>query len=75
MSLPKGASINDSIVKDLATLSYITIQDVAKDIFYRQKLMHPEDQQLFGMSFLGSDYTDAAQECDQCCCSQVSLLL
>ena len=32
MSSPEGASINDSIAKDLATLSYIGIQDVARVI-------------------------------------------
>ena len=75
MSSPEGASINDSIAKDLATLSYIGIQDVARVILglgkgsllskidvksaYRIVPVHPADRPLLGMMFDGMEYADA----------------
>ncbi len=75
MSLPEGCSINDSIARELASLSYIRIQDVAKEILalgegtllakidvksaYRIVPVHPDDRPLLGMSFEGKEYADA----------------
>jgi hypothetical protein len=75
MSSPEGASINDSIAKERATLSYVSIRDVARDILalgegtllakidvksaYRIVPVHPDDRPLLGMKFQGMVYADA----------------
>ena len=75
MSSPEGTSVNDGIAKELATLSYISIQDVAREIVelgkgtllakidiksaYRVVPVHPEDRPLLGMKFQARTYADA----------------
>ena len=75
MSSPEGASINDSIARELSTLAYMNIQDVAKAILsmgkgtllakidvksaYRIVPVHPQDRPLLGMKFKGKHYADA----------------
>ena len=76
MSSPAEASVNDGIDSKLATLTYIRIQDVARQILqlgrgtliakidiksaYRIIPVHPDDRPLLGMQFQGKAYIDAA---------------
>ena len=75
MSSPEGVSINDSIASAQATLSYIGMEDVAREILslgkgtllakidvksaYRIVPVHPDDRPLLGMKFHGQEYADA----------------
>jgi len=76
LSSPSGFSVNDGIDSKLATLSYIHIQDVVKQILllgkgtllakidiksaYRLVPVHPDDRLLLGMKFQGEAYIDIA---------------
>ena len=76
MSAPEGSSLNDGIAPSLASLEYIRIEDVIKEIIvsgprallakidikiaYRICPVHPDDRPLLGMSFQGMTYIDAA---------------
>ncbi len=74
LSAPEGASVNDGINKELASLSYITLDKVAvsaarlghgtllakMDIkqAYRQVTVHPNDRPLLGMQWKDQVYID-----------------
>ena len=70
MSLPYGHSVNDGIEKELATLSYVSVDEVVRQILergegtvmakmdikqaYRNVPVHPEDRYLLGMRWEGT---------------------
>ncbi len=74
LSAPDGASVNDGICKELATLSYVSLDEVAEtaaklgrgtwmakmDIkqAYRQVPVHPQDRPLLGMLWNDKVYVD-----------------
>ncbi len=74
LSAPEGASVNDGISKELATLSYVSLDQVADtaarlgrgsllakmDIkqAYRQVSVHPQDRRLLGMLWEDKVYVD-----------------
>ena len=74
LSFPKGASVNDGIDPELATLSYITVDHVAEvvqrlgegallakmdvEAAYRLIPVHPQDRVLQGMEWKGAVYID-----------------
>ena len=76
LSAPEGHSVNDGISKDLASLSYVTIDEVADTVqklgrgtlmakmdikqAYRNVPVHPDDRSLLGMLWKGQVYIDAA---------------
>lgn len=76
LSSPHGRSINDGIDSELCTLSYISVDDVAKTILalgrgalmakvdiknaYRLMPVHPDDRLLLGMEWQGQAYVDTA---------------
>ena len=64
---PEGRSVNDGIDKELASLSYVSVDDVAAvmakmDIrqAYCNVPVHPTDRFLLGMSWQGKVYIDVA---------------
>lgn len=75
LSFPDGASVNDGISSALCSLSYTTVDKVAKaaaqlgpgaliakaDIkaAYRIVPVHPEDRRLLGVEWQGAHYVDA----------------
>lgn len=76
LSSPEGFSVNDGISPDLCSLSYISVDDVAKIIAklgprtqlakvdiksaYRMVPIHPDDRHLLGMKWEEALYVDAA---------------
>ena len=74
LSAPEGHSVNDGISKDLASLSYVFVDDVVNGILewgrgtlmakmdiqhaYRNILVHPSDRLLLGMQWKGSVLVD-----------------
>ena len=69
LSSPHGKSVNDGISSELASLSSITIDEIARlvasllakmDIHntYRMVPVHPEDRALLGMRWKGMVYVD-----------------
>ena len=75
LSAPDGHSVNDGIVKELASLSYVTVQAIAARVLklgrgtlmakmdikqaYRNIPVHPQDRVLLGMLWEGQVYLDA----------------
>ena len=76
LSSPPGHSVNDGICKELASLSYVSVDDVVMGILqlgrgtmmakmdirqaYRNIPVHPSDRILLGMQWNGETYVDAA---------------
>lgn len=76
LSAPEGLSVNDGIAKELASLSYVSIDDVVDRIIqmgrgalmakmdirqaYRNVPVHPKDRPLLGMYWEGQVCVDAA---------------
>ena len=76
LSTPEGHSVNDGISKELASLSYISVDAVISGIVslgrgalmakmdiqqaYRNIPVHPGDRPLLGMHWKGSVFMDAA---------------
>lgn len=76
LSSPEGASVNDGINEALCSLSYIGVDDAAKEVLrqgqgallakvdvqsaYRNIPIHPEDRWLLGMVWEGGLYIDTA---------------
>ena len=74
LSSPEGASVNDGINEALCSLSYIGVDDAAKEVLrqgqgallakvdvqsaYRNIPIHPEDRWLLGMVWEGGLYID-----------------
>ena len=74
LSAPEGHSINDSISKELASLSYVSVDDVVACALkegkgahlvkmdvkqpYRNIPVHPSDRACLGMSWVGMVYID-----------------
>lgn len=71
LSCPAGKSVNDSIVKELCSLSYTTVDDIAALVqkhgkgttfdlkaAYRQVAVHPDDRWLLGMVLDDELYVD-----------------
>ena len=74
LSSPMGHSVNDGIDKELAGLSYVSIDDVIRCILqvgrgaklakidikqaYRNVPVHPEDRHLLGMAWNDEIYLD-----------------
>ncbi len=75
LSAPDNHSVNDGINKELASLSYVTVDEVAKTVAslgrgaelakmdikqaYRNVPVHPHDRRLLGMKWQGQVYIDA----------------
>lgn len=75
LSAPEGRSVNDGISRDMASLSYVSIDDVAATMLklgkgtqmakmdikhaYRNIPVHPQDRLLLGMQWKGQVYIDA----------------
>ena len=76
LSAPQGHSVNDGISKELATLSYVSVDEVVEGILqhgkctmmakmdirqaYRNIPVHPCDRPLLGMKWKGATFLDAA---------------
>ena len=76
LSAPEGGSVNDGIDKELAAVSYISVDDIVTRILklgrgtllaktdikqaYRNVPIHPEDRLLLGMQWEGKVYVDTA---------------
>jgi len=76
LSSPKDFSINDGIPKEFCSLSYVSVDDVAKHVLelgpgtrmakvdirsaYRHVPVHPDDRPLLGMQWRGHTYVDKA---------------
>ena len=76
LSAPDGSSVNDGIDKELASVSYTSVDDIVTTILqlgrgallakmdikqaYRNVLVHPEDRLLLGMLWEGKVYVDTA---------------
>ena len=74
LSSPEGCSVNDGIQKDLASLSYVSIDDVVAEVLrkgrksliakmdvkhaYRNIPVHPDDRHLLGMQWMGEVFVD-----------------
>ena len=74
LSTPEGHSVNDFICKELCSLSYISVDDVARAVLhlgkgsllakadieeaYRMIPVHPEDRLLLGVIWEGQLYLD-----------------
>ena len=75
LSAPEGHSVNDGIVKELASLSYVTVEAIAARVLtlgrgtlmakmdikhaYRNIPVHPQDRPLLGMLWEGQVFLDA----------------
>ncbi len=75
LSSPLGHSVNDGIEKELASLSYVSVDEVVQRVLrwgrgtllakmdvrqaYRNIPVHPEDRRLLGMRWQGDTYVDA----------------
>ena len=76
LSSPRGKSVNDGIARDLCSLSYVSVDDIATRVLelgrgalvakfdlksaYRHIPVHPDDRRLLGMDWNGELYLDAA---------------
>ena len=76
LSAPEGHSVNDGISKELASLSYVSVDKVVSGILqqgrgalmakmdikhaYRNIPVHPRDRLILGMQWKGSSFVDAA---------------
>lgn len=76
LSAPEGYSVNDGIERELASVSYTSIDDIISKILqlgqgsllakmdikqaYRNVPVHPEDRPLLGMLWEGKVYVDTA---------------
>ena len=76
LSSPEGASVNDGIAENLCSLSYIGVDNAAREVWrlgqgallakvdvksaYRNIPIHPEDRWLLGMRWEGGLYIDTA---------------
>ncbi len=76
LSTPDKYSVNDGVQKDLASLSYISVDDVMAEILkkgrgtllakmdvkqaYRNIPVHPKDRHLLGMEWRGEVFVDMA---------------
>ncbi len=76
LSSPEGASVNDGIAEDLCSLSYVSIEDAAREIAaygpgcllskvdikqaYRMVPVHPENRLLLSMEWDGGLFVDTA---------------
>lgn len=74
LSAPPGHSVNDGISKDLCSLSYVSVDDVAEEVgrmgrgalmakfdlksAYRHIPVHPDDRRLLGMEWEGKLFID-----------------
>ena len=71
LSAPEGSSVNDGIDKELASVSYTSVDDIISTILrlgrgakmnikqaYRNVPVHPEDRLLLGMLWEGKVYVD-----------------
>ena len=74
LSSPRGKSINDGISKELCSVNYLSIDEVASWVVragrgalmakfdlksaYRQVPVHPDDRKLLGMVWEGQIYVD-----------------
>ena len=74
LSSPEACSVNDGVPKELSSLSYITLDDVAAEVLrrgkgtllakmdvkqaYRQVAVDPRDRHLLGMAWQGQVYVD-----------------
>ena len=75
LSAPEGKSVNDGIDKELSSLSYVSVDEVAAAVTrlgkgtqmakmdirqaYRNIPVHPQDRPLLGMQWMGQVYMDA----------------
>ena len=76
LSAPEGHSMNDGIRRELASLSYVSVDKVVSGVFqrgrgslmekmdikhaYRNIPVHPRDRLILGMQWKGSSFVDAA---------------
>lgn len=76
LSAPDGASVNDGISEELCSLSYVTVDDAAREVLrqglasllanvdvkcaYRAVPVHPDDRWLLGMQWEGGLFVDSA---------------
>ena len=76
LSSPEGRSVNDGVAQDRCSLSYVGVDDAAREILaqgqgallakvdikmaYRNIPVHPDDRWLLGMTWDGSLYIDTA---------------
>lgn len=76
LSFPRGRSINDCISRDLASITYASVDDAVNHILrlgrgsllvkvdlknaYRMVPVHPHDQHLLGIAWEGRTYVDRA---------------
>ena len=74
LSAPEGRSVNDGIQKDLASLAYVSVDDVVAEVVrrgrgtliakmdikqaYRNIPVHPQDRHLLGMQWKGEVFVD-----------------
>ena len=75
LSSPKGASVNDGILADYSSLSYVSVDQVIQEIValgpgtllakldirsaYRIVLVHNDDRRLLGLTWNGGVYVDS----------------
>lgn len=75
LSSPEGHSVNDGIDRELASLSYVSVDDVVSRVLrlgkgarlakmdikqaYRNVPVHPNDRSMLGMSWKGEVFVDA----------------
>lgn len=76
LSFPEGSSVNDGIDPSMCSLSYVSVDDAAREVFrqgqhslmakvdvksaYRNIPVHPDDRWLLGMQWGGAVYVDTA---------------
>ena len=76
LSAPEGASVNDGINDRVSSLSYVTVDDAAREVLrrgarsllakvdvesaYRAVSVHPDDRWLLGMQWDGGVFVDTA---------------
>ena len=76
LSAPEGASVNDGINESVSSLSYVTVDDAAREVLrrgarsllakvdvesaYRAVSVHPDDRWLLGMQWDGGVFVDTA---------------
>lgn len=74
LSSPEGGSVNDGIQKELASLAYLSVDDVVAEVVrrgrgtliakmdvkqaYRNIPVHPQDRHLLGMQWMGEVFVD-----------------
>lgn len=76
LSSPKGNSVNDGVDRQLSSLSYVSVDDIAERVMlkgrgalmakfdlkeaYRQVSVHPDDRWMLGMEWNGQLFVDTA---------------